>query len=747
MNKQVEMNVQSVSMEMNGTTFSLETGRMAKQANGSCIVRMGDTMSLMTVTADKNPSDRDFLPLFVEYRNKTYAAGKIPGGFFKREARPTERETLTCRLIDRPLRPLFPDGYCHETQIVAFIISADTDFHADTLSITGASMALNLSDVPFPEIVSGVRVAEVEGEFIPNPTFDQLEESSMDLVVAGTDEIVCMIEGECKEVPEDRLMDAIEFAHEWIRKLNGLQRELLEKAGHKPKWELAGVADNSEMEGKVKGFIGAELKDAIVVKGKFERAEALSAVKEKVKAEFADEDGNVDESVTTALKAVEKAMMREMILSEGVRTDGRDLKTVRPITVENGVLPRAHGSCLFTRGETQSLGTVTLGSKQAEQRIEPLNSEQYWSKYYLHYNFPPFSVGEVGRYSGTGRREIGHGKLAERAIRPILPEVEDFPYTIRLVSDILESNGSSSMATVCSCCMALMDAGAPIKAPVAGVAMGLIKEDDRVAVLTDILGVEDHLGDMDFKVTGTSEGITAFQLDTKIAGISREIMTQALTDAKAAREHILGVMNEALPTPREEMSPYAPKIDTIQIPVKKIGALIGPGGKVIKQIQEDTGATIEVDDEGMVFVSSIDQASGKAAMDFIRGLMAEPEVGKVYTGTVKTIVDFGAFVEYLPGKDGLLHISELEHFRVGNVEDVVQLGDEIEVKLVEIDSRTGKVRLSRKALLPVPEGMENLPQDEGRRDRGDRGDRGGDRGGRGGDRRGGGRGGRGGGRR
>lgn len=747
MNKQVEMNKQVASMEMNGTTFSLETGRMAKQANGSVIVRMGDTMSLMTVTADKNPSDRDFLPLFVEYRNKTYAAGKIPGGFFKREARPSERETLTCRLIDRPLRPMFPDGYCHETQVVAFIISADTDYHADTLSITGASMALNLSDVPFTEIVSGVRVAEVDGEFIPNPTFDQLEESSMDLIVAGTDDIVCMIEGECLEVPEDRLLDAIEFAHSWIRKLNALQKELLEKAGHKPKWDLPVVPDNSDMEAKVKDLVGAELRDAIVVKGKFERSEALGALKTRVKEAFTNEDGETDPKAKEAYGAVEKKMMREMILNEGVRTDGRDLTTVRPITVENGVLPRAHGSCLFTRGETQSLGTVTLGSKQAEQRIEPLNGEQYWSKYYLHYNFPPFSVGEVGRYSGTGRREIGHGKLAERAIQPILPDIEDFPYTIRLVSDILESNGSSSMATVCSCCMALMDAGAPIKAPVAGVAMGLIKEDDRIAVLTDILGVEDHLGDMDFKVTGTRKGITAFQLDTKIAGISRDIMTQALTDAKAARDHILDVMEEALPAPRETMSEFAPKIDTIQIPVKKIGALIGPGGKVIKQIQEDTGATIEVDDEGMVFVSSVDQASGEAALKFIEGLMAEPEVGKVYKGKVKTIVDFGAFVEYLPGKDGLLHISELEHFRVGNVEDVLQLGDEIEVKLVEVDSRSGKVRLSRKALLPVPEGMENLPRDENRgsRDGGGRGGR--DGGGRGGDRRGGSGGGRGGGRR
>ena len=727
-----------VSMEMNGTTFSLETGRMARQANGAVVVRMGDTMSLMTVTADKNPSDRDFLPLFVEYRNKTYAAGKIPGGFFKREARPTERETLSARLIDRPLRPMFPDGYCHETQVVAFIISADTDFHADTLSITGASAALNISDVPFTELVSAVRVAEVDGEFIPNPSLTQLEESSMDLVVAGTDDIVCMIEGECEEVEEDRLLDAIEFAHVWIRKLNDLQRQLIKVAGAKPKWEMAKVEKNEGPLAKVTELVGGELRKAIVVKGKMERADALKAIKDKVAAAFTTEDGKADPQAKEALGKLEKTLMREMILSEKTRTDGRNLTTVRPITIETGVLPRAHGSCLFTRGETQALGTVTLGSKQAEQRVEPLNAEQYWSKYYLHYNFPPFSVGEVGRYSGTGRREIGHGKLAERAIRPILPDIEDFPYTIRLVSDVLESNGSSSMATVCACCLALMDAGAPIIKPVAGVAMGLIKEGDRVAVLTDILGVEDHLGDMDFKVTGTRDGITAFQMDTKIGGISRAIMTQALTDAKNARMHILDEMHKAMPAPRAEMSQYAPKIETVQIPVKKIGELIGPGGKVIKKIQEDTGATIEVDDTGMVFVSSTDQASGAAAMAYIRGLMAEPEVGKIYKGVVKTIVDFGAFVEYLPGKDGLLHISELEHFRVGNVEDVLQVGDELEIKLVEIDSRTGKVRLSRKALLPVPEGMENMPRDDRPRDRDrDGGGRGGDRGGRGGGGRGG----------
>jgi len=732
-----------VSMEMNGTTFSLETGRMAKQANGSCLVRMGDTMSLMTVTADKKPSDRDFLPLFVEYRNKTYAAGKIPGGFFKREARPTERETLSARLIDRPLRPLFPDGYRHETQVVAFIISADTDFHADVLSITGASAALALSDVPFEGFVSAVRVGRVDGEFIPNPTFDQLEESDLDLIVAGTDDIVCMIEGDCLEVAEDILLDAIEFGHGWVRKLNGLQRELLQTAGGKPKWDFVPPVVPEDKLAKVRELVAGELDAAIAITGKLERQEAVTALKEKVAAAFTDDEGKVDGEALQLFGKLEKMSMRNMILDKGVRADGRDLTTVRPITIEVGVLPRAHGSCLFTRGETQALGTCTVGSKQAEQRIEPLNTEQYWSKYYLHYNFPPFSVGEVGRYSGTGRREIGHGKLAERAIEPILPEPQDFPYTIRLVSDVLESNGSSSMATVCACCMALMDAGAPIRRPVAGVAMGLIKEGEKVAVLTDILGLEDALGDMDFKVTGTVEGITAFQLDTKIGGISREIMSKALSDAKQARLHILEKMNECMSEPRATMSQYAPKIETIQIPVKSIGMLIGPGGKMIKKIQEETGANIEVDDTGMVFISSVDQAGGRAAMDWISGMMAEPEVGKTYTGRVVSIVDFGAFVEYLPGKEGLLHISELEHFRVGDVGDVLQEGEMVEVKLVEVDSRTGKVRLSRKALLPRPEGMEEASQGE----RFGGGDRGGDRGGRGGGRggdRGGDRGGRGG---
>ncbi|MCB1150641.1 polyribonucleotide nucleotidyltransferase, partial [bacterium] len=615
-------------------------------------------------------------------------AGKIPGGFFKREARPSERETLSCRLIDRPLRPMFPDGYRHATDVVAFVVSSDDKFHADVLAITGASCALNLSDIPFPEVVSGVRVADVDGEFVVNPSFDQLEASVLDLVVAGTDDIVCMIEGECKEVPEERLLDAIEYAHGWIRKLNGLQRELVKLAGEKAKFEVAAPVVNQEKKAQVASLLGADLTAAIKTPGKAERAEALDALKAKVAASMTDADGNPDAEALELFKSVEKAAMRGMILDEGVRVDGRDLTTVRPIAIDLGLLPRAHGSALFTRGETQSLGTVTLGTKMDEQKIDALEGE-WWNNYYLHYNFPPFSVGETGRYSGTGRREIGHGKLAERAIRPILPSHEEFPYTLRIVSEILESNGSSSMASVCSGCLALKQAGVPVKKSVAGVAMGLIKEGDRTAVLTDILGVEDHLGDMDFKVTGTADGITAFQLDTKIAGISREIMVKALTDARNARMHILGIMDEAIAEPAAQLSEYAPKIVTISIPPKKIGELIGPGGKVIKKLQEETETNIEINDEGQVFISAPDQAKGEECLQRIRMMMMEPEVGAVYKGRVVSIVDFGAFVEYLPGKEGLLHISELEWFRVGNVEDVLSAGEEVEVKLVEVDGRSG----------------------------------------------------------
>ena len=690
----------SVSMELNGAPFSIETGRFAKQADGSVIVRHGDTMALVTAVASKRESDKNFLPLFVEYRERTYAAGKIPGGFFKRESRPADREILSCRLIDRPLRPLFPKEFHSEIQIASHTFSADGEHSADVISITGASAAMGLSDIPFPEIVSGVRVGRVEGELICNPTFSQLDESEIDLVVAGTDEMIVMIEGSCDEISEDELLDAVDFAHGWIRKINALQRELIEKVGAPPKRELKPAEVDEALVAKVEELGASKMEQAIRIKGKMERQAAVDAVKEEVKAVLDPEDDpeGIGPMVKKLVSKLEKDHMRKLVLEEGVRADGRGLKEVRTIEIEAGVLPRAHGSALFTRGETQSLCAATLGTQKDEQKIDALEGESYKS-FMLHYNFPPFSVGEVGFFRGAGRREIGHGTLAERALEPMVPASEDFPYTIRLVSDILESNGSSSMASVCAGSVAMMDAGVPMHSPVAGVAMGLIKEGDKVAILTDILGLEDHLGDMDFKVTGTRQGITAFQLDTKIAGLSREIMTEAVNNAREARLHILDKMEEVLPAPRQELSQYAPKMSTIQIPVSKIGALIGPGGKIIKKLQEDTGANIEVNDEGLVFVSAMDQASGQAAVDLIAGMMAEPEVGKRYKGLVKRITDFGAFVEILPNKEGLLHISELDNKRVRSVSDVLQEGEEVEVEVLEVDPRAGRIRLSRKAVL------------------------------------------------
>jgi polyribonucleotide nucleotidyltransferase len=673
-----------------------ETGRVAKQSNGSVMISHGDTVALVTACANKRPTDRDFLPLFVEYRERAYAAGKIPGGFFKRESRPSDRETLACRLIDRPLRPLFPKYMRNEVQIASHTVSADGSHPADVMSIT-----LALSDIPCEDIISGVRVGMIEGEFVANPTFEQQDDSLIDLVIAGTDEMVMMIEGGCEEVSEEELLDAIEFGHGLIREQNALQRKLIEMVGGAPaKFEVPAPEVNDELVAKVRAFAEADLAQAITIAAKHERQEAIDAVKTKVVEEFISDDSDaVDvKSVKGAVGDLEKSLMRNRVLKEKIRADGRDLTTVRPIEVETGVLPRAHGSALFTRGETQALVVTTLGTQQDEQKIDALEGES-WKSFMLHYNFPPFSVGEVGFFRGAGRREIGHGTLAERALEPMVPANEDFPYTIRLVSDIMESNGSSSMASVCGGSLAMMDAGVPMHAPVAGVAMGLIKEGDDVAVLTDILGVEDHLGDMDFKVTGTEQGITAFQLDTKISGLSREIMRQALEDARNARMHILGKMNEALPAARTELSQYAPKISTIQIPTSKIGELIGPGGKNIKRIQEETGANVEVNDDGIVFVSSPDQAAGQACIDLIAGMMASPEVGKKYNGKVKRITDFGAFVEILPNKEGLLHISEVDHKRIAKVDDVIQEGEMVEVVVLEVDQAKGRIRLSRKALL------------------------------------------------
>ena len=698
-------NPQRVSMTINGSELVIETGRVAKQSNGSVMISHGDTVALVTACANKRPTDRDFLPLFVEFRERSYAAGKIPGGFFKRESRPSDRETLSCRLIDRPLRPLFPKHMRNEVQIASHTVSHDGNHPADVMSITGASCALALSDIPCEEIISAVRVGLIEGEFVANPTFEQQEESLMDLIVAGSDEMVMMIEGGCEEVSEDQVLDAIEFGHAVVREQNTLQRKLVELVGGAPaKFEVPAPDVDSALMDKVKAFAEADLAQAITITAKLERQDAVSAAKDKAKAEFLsdDSDARTVRSVKGALGDLEKSLMRNRVIKEKVRVDGRDLTTVRPIEIETGVLPRAHGSALFTRGETQALVVTTLGTQRDEQRIDALEGES-WKSFMLHYNFPPFSVGEVGFFRGAGRREIGHGMLAERSLEPMVPANEDFPYTIRLVSDIMESNGSSSMASVCGGSLAMMDAGVPMHAPVAGVAMGLIKEGDEIAILTDILGVEDHLGDMDFKVTGTEQGITAFQLDTKISGLTREIMRQALEDARNARLHILGKMNEALPAARPELSQYAPKISTIQIPTTKIGELIGPGGKNIKRIQEETGANVEVNDDGIVFVSSPDQAAGQACIDLIAGMMASPEVGKTYNGKVKRITDFGAFVEILPNKEGLLHISEVDHKRIAKVDDVIQEGEMVDVVVLEVDQAKGRIRLSRKALLEKAE--------------------------------------------
>jgi polyribonucleotide nucleotidyltransferase len=692
-------------MTINGAEFVIETGRVAKQSNGSVMISHGDTVALVTACGNKRPTDRDFLPLFVEYRERAYAAGKIPGGFFKRESRPSDRETLCCRLIDRPLRPLFPKHMRNEVQIASHTLSADGSHPIDVMSITGASCALALSDIPCGDIISGVRVGLIDGEFVAHPTFEQQEQSLIDLIVAGSDDMVMMIEGGCEEVSEDEVLDAIEFGHGVVREQNAMQRKLVELVGGAPaKFDVPAPDVDDALIEKVKAFAQDELSQAITIVSKLDRQDAVSAIKDKVKAEFLteDSDARATRSVKGAVGDLEKSLMRGRVINEKVRVDGRDLTTVRPIEIETGVLPRAHGSCLFTRGETQALVVVTLGTQRDEQKIDALEGES-WKSFMLHYNFPPFSVGEVGFFRGAGRREIGHGMLAERALEPMVPANEDFPYTIRLVSDIMESNGSSSMASVCGGAMAMMDAGVPLHQPVAGVAMGMIKEGDDFAILTDILGVEDHLGDMDFKVTGTEQGITAFQLDTKISGLSREIMRQALEEARNARLHILGKMKEALPEARTELSQYAPKISTIQIPTNKIGELIGPGGKNIKRIQEETGANVEVNDDGIVFVSSSDQAAGQACIDLIAGMMASPEVGKTYTGKVKRITDFGAFVEILPNKEGLLHISEVDHKRIARVDDVIKEGEMVEVVVLEVDQAKGRIRLSRKALLQKAE--------------------------------------------
>jgi polyribonucleotide nucleotidyltransferase len=695
---------------------------MAKQADGAVVVRMGDTMVLVAVVAAQKKTDRDFFPLTVEYREKFYASGRIPGGFFKREGRPGERETLTARLIDRPIRPLFDKHFMCETQVIVQPISYDGLNAPDVLGLVGASAALALSDIPFNEYMSGVRVGRTDGQFIVNPTTEQMETSDIDVLVAGTDDAVMMVEGGCKEVSEEDMLAAVRFGHEEIKRCNALQRDLVAKAGGKKKRVVEVPERLAELDGKIEKLFADQIKKALVIARKLDRQDALKAIHTEAASMFQLDYPEKEAYIALVLEEIEKRLMRHMILDDGRRLDGRGTTDIRPITCEIGVLPRAHGSALFTRGETQSLVTTTLGTTEDEQMLDTIEGES-WKRYMLHYNFPAFSVGEVGRFGGPGRREIGHGALAERAIRPMIPEKNDFPYTIRIVSEILESNGSSSMASVCGGSLALMDAGVPIPKAVAGIAMGLVIEGDRVAVLSDILGAEDHLGDMDFKVTGTEQGITAFQLDTKIAGISDAIMMKALNQAKAGRLHILNEMNKAISVPNKDISPFAPKITTITIPTDKIREIIGPGGKVVKRIQEESGAKIEIEDDGTVRVIAVNTESADIALARIKEITAEPEIGAIYEGEVRSILPFGAFVQIMPGRDGLLHISEIAYRRLERVEDELQVGDMVKVKVLEVNG-DGKIRLSRKVLLEKPEGYQEEERHERpRREGGDRGGR------------------------
>jgi polyribonucleotide nucleotidyltransferase len=732
-------------------TMILETGRMARQADGACVVRYGDTMVLATATMAREGLPRDFLPLTVDYREYTSAAGRIPGGFFKREGRPTEKEITTSRLIDRPLRPLFPEGYFNETQIVSFVLSADGDNDPDVLAINGASTALTLSSIPFYNPIGAVRVGSIDGELIINPTNSQRDVSDLDLVVAGTREAVAMVEAAANQLSEQVLLEAIFKAHEEIKRIIATQIEMFQALRlSKPEW-AAPEAYPKELYQEVKAALYGPLEQALMTEGKHERRAAAKAAVEPYMVQIDAEDEARRVAVKKAVKDLEEEILRDTVLGKRRRFDGRALDEIRPISIEVGVLPRPHGSALFTRGETQALVSATLGTGRDAQIIEEYEGESK-QRFLLHYNFPPFSVGEVKFLRGPGRREIGHGVLARRSLIPLLPAEDEFAYTVRVVSDILESNGSSSMASVCGGSLALFDAGVPMRAPVAGVAMGLIKRGDQFAVLTDIAGAEDHYGDMDFKVAGTREGVTALQMDIKITGVTREIMAQALEQARHGRFHILGKMEEALPRPRTELSRFAPRLHVVEIPVDKIRDVIGPGGKTIRGIVEETGCEIEVEPDGKVKIYAPHGGAADRAKEIIERLTEVPEVGKVYTGTVRRIEPFGAFVEILPGLDGLLHVSELAPYRVGEVRDVLSEGDEVTVKVLDYDEGTGKVRLSRKAvIMEAPdydpakyEGM-GEPVGAGRPAGGgadrDRGGRGGDRGGRGGDRGGRGRGG------
>lgn len=711
-------------MQLGGRTLSIETGRMAKQAGGSVVVQYGETSVLVAATAAKDADHgRDYFPLQVEYREKSYAGGKIPGGFFKREARPSEKEILSARLTDRPIRPLFPDGFNAETQVIITVVSSDGENHADILGSIGASAALSVSDIPWHGPIASVHVGLINDELVLNPTFSQKDELQMDIIVSGTATDVVMVEGEAQEVSEETMVKALLFAQEHISEIVKFQQELVKEVNPtKREIEIDPIIE--EINGKVDPVIDeAKLDELNRIVDKHDRYDSRDAYKEEIVAQFEEEYEEHLGKVADVFSSRLKENMRQRILSENVRVDGRGLTDIRQITAEVGVLPRVHGSALFTRGETQSLVVTTLGTKTDEQIIDDV--EQDTTKtFMLHYNFPPYCVGETGRIGFTSRREIGHGNLAERSLRPYLPEKEDFPYTIRLVSEILESNGSSSMASVCGGSLALMDAGVGIPKTISGIAMGLISDGERTAILSDILGDEDHYGDMDFKVAGSRDGITAIQMDLKIEGVSAELLTEALQQAKAGREHIIDVMESAIPAAREELSPYAPRFFTLKIKPDQIGDVIGPGGKIIKEIQATTGATIEIEQDGTVFIFATEQEGAEAARDRVSEITRIPEVGEVFTAKVVRVENFGAFVEFLPGKQGLVHISDMEWGHVNKVEDVMKLGDEVEVKLTEQDS-AGRFNLSRKALLEKPEGYVEPPPRPPRRD-----NRGGGRGGR-----------------
>ncbi len=695
-----------------GRPLSIETGRMAKQASGSAVVQFGETMVLAAVTVSDNVSPLPFFPLTVEYREKTYAAGKIPGGFIKREGRPHDHEILAARIIDRSIRPLFPEGFKNEVQVFVYVISADQENDADVLALLATSFALNASRVPFMGPIAGVRVGRVQGHWVLNPTFKQLEFSDLELVVAGSKDSIVMVEGGALEVSEEDVLDALRISHDGIRELIDMQNELLPKV-QVPKMDWTKAETPEGIVVRTKELASGKIREALNQKDKHTRIESVERAKNELAEGLLAEFPDNAKDIQTILGDVEYTELRSQVLDTGFRVDGRSPTEVRNISIDTTVLPRSHGSALFTRGQTQALVAATLGTAKDAQRLDTIDEAGETTKsFMLHYNFPPFSTGEVRPVRSTSRREIGHGNLAERALQGVLPDFADFPYTIRIVSDVLESNGSSSMASVCGGSLALFDAGVPMKGAVAGVAMGLIKEGERYAILTDILGTEDHLGDMDFKVAGTKQGITSIQMDIKIEGLDLGIMEEALSQAREGRMHILGEMDKALAEPRSDLSKYAPRIVTVQIPVDKIGELIGPKGKNIRGIQEETGAELAVDDDGTVTIAAVGGESMERARQMVMSITAEPVVGETYEGTVKSITAFGAFIEIMPGTEALLHISEMRHERVEKTEDVVKKGDKVTVKLIDRDER-GRLRLSVKALLPRPEGMpEEQPRSE-----------------------------------